>query len=102
MDGVVKAYISDETGWANVNVEVTGSGEHTITWTYLNDDAEGEEKDCFLIAGYRWASFEPYTHSTDVPVPYAWLLANCPDAVDEYASYEAAVKQRAANLSYTV
>ena len=35
-------------------------------------------------------------------MPYAWLLANCPDAVDEYDVYEAVAKQPAANGRLTV
>ena len=97
MDGVVKAYISGETGWTTVSIEVTGPGEHTITWTYLKDDVESEGEDCIWVGGFGWASAEPYTHTTDVPVPYAWLTANDPDVVDEYEAYEAAAKKTAAN-----
>ena len=35
---------------------------------------------------------DAYTRTTDVPVPYAWLLENWPDTLDEYYSYEAAAK----------
>ena len=45
---------------------------------------------------------EAYTRSTEVPVPYAWLLANWPTTVPEFASYEAAAKQRSANFRYSV
>ena len=38
-----------------------------------------------------------YTQTTDVKVPYEWLLANWPDAVDEYEAYESAAKATAAN-----
>ena len=39
----------------------------------------------------------PYTQTTNVKVPYSWLLANCPDVVDEYEAYETAAKATAAN-----
>ena len=97
VDGVVEAYISGETGWTNVSVAVTNSGEHTLAWTYLKDDAEGEGEDCIWVAGYGWASAETFTHTTVVPVPYAWLVAHDPDVVDEYEAYEAAAKKTAAN-----
>ena len=97
VDGVVKAYISGETGWTNVSVAVAGSGEHTLTWTYLKDDAEFEGEDCIWVAGYGWASAEAYTHTTAVPVPYAWLMAHDPGVVDEYEAYEASAKATAAN-----
>ena len=35
---------------------------------------------------------EAYTRTTVVPVPYAWLLENWPDTVDDYYSYESAAK----------
>ena len=97
VDGVVKAYISGETGWTTVSVEVTDPGEHTLTWTYLKDDVESEGEDCIWVGGFGWESAEPYTHTTEVPVPYAWLTANDPDVVDEYEAYEAAAKKTAAN-----
>ena len=97
VDGVVRAYISGEADWTNVSIEVTGDGEHVLTWTYLKDDAESEGEDCICVGGFGWESAEPYTHTTEVPVTYAWLTANDPDVVDEYESYEAAAKATAAN-----
>ena len=97
VDGVVKAYISGETGWTNVSAAVEGSGAHTLTWTYLKDDAEFEGEDCIWVAGYGWMSAEAYTHTTAVPVPYVWLEAHDPGVVDEYEAYEVAAKATAAN-----
>ena len=97
VDGVVQAYVSGETGWTNVSVTVTGAGEHTLAWTYLKDDAAFEGEDCIWVAGYGWASAEAYTHTTAVPVPYAWLAAHDPGVVDEYAAYEASALAAAAN-----
>ena len=97
VDGVVKAYISGETGWTNVSVAVTGPGEHVLTWTYLKDDAESEGEDCILVANYSWVSDLTETQTTDVHVPYAWLLGHDPEIVDEYDAYEAAAKVTGAN-----
>ena len=97
VDGVVKAYVSGEAVWTNVSVAVTGPGEHMLTWTYLKDDAESEGEDCILVANYSWASAETYTHTTQVHVPYAWLLGHDPEIVDEYDAYEAAAKVTGAN-----
>ena len=97
VDGVVKAYISGETEWKNVSVMVEGSGEHTLSWSYLKDDAEFGGEDCIWVTGFDWESAEAYTHTTDVKVPYEWLLANWPDTVDEYEAYEAAARAMAAN-----
>ena len=97
VDGIVKAYVSGESGWTNVNVAVTGSGEHTLTWTYLKDDAESEGEDCIWVTGYGWVSDEAYTHTTEVHVPYAWLTAHDPEVVDEFEAYEAVAKGTAAS-----
>ena len=97
VDGVARAYISGEADWTNVSVEVTGPGEHTLTWTYLKDDVESEGEDCIWVGGFGWESAEPYTHTTEVPVPYAWLTAHDPGVVDEYEAYEASAKATVAN-----
>jgi hypothetical protein len=97
VDGVVKAYISGEMDWTNVSVVVMGPGEHTLTWTYLKDDVESEGEDCIWVGGFGWESAEPYTHTTEVPVPYAWLRTYYPTVADEYEAYEAAAKKTAAN-----
>lgn len=39
----------------------------------------------------------PETHTTDVPVPYAWLARHDSGVVDEPEAYEAAAKKTAAN-----
>ena len=39
----------------------------------------------------------PYTQTTNVKVPYSWLLEKWPDAIDEYEAYETAAKATAAN-----
>ena len=102
VDGVAKAYISGVTGWTNVSVTVAGSGEHTLTWTYLKDDAESDGEDCIWVADYGWTSAEAYTHTTAVPVPYSWLAEKCCDVVDEYDCYEKVAKQLSLNGRLTV
>ena len=97
VDGVVKAYICGETEWTNVCVTVEGSGEHILSWTYFKDYVEFEGEDCIWVTGFGWTSVEAYTHTTDVKVPYEWLLEKWPDAVDEYEAYETAAKATAAN-----
>ena len=61
------------------------------------DDVESEGEDCIWGGGFGWESAEPYTHTTEVPVPYAWLTAHDPDVVDEYEAYEVSAKKAAAN-----
>ena len=97
VDGVVKVYISGVTEWKNVSVTVEGSGEHVLSWTYLKDDAVFGGEDCIWVAGFSWASAEAYTHTTNVKVPYEWLMKNWPHTIDEYEAYEDAAKATAAN-----
>ena len=68
----------------------------------MKDDAELDGEDCVWVADFGWTSDLTETQTTVVPVPYAWLLANCPDVVDEYDVYEAVAKQPAANVRLTV
>ena len=61
-----------------------------------NAAAEMLARQCGAV-GIVTYDLPPYTQTTDVKVPYEWLLANWPDAVDEYEAYEAAAKATAAN-----
>ncbi|MBR6734028.1 MAG: chitobiase/beta-hexosaminidase C-terminal domain-containing protein [Kiritimatiellae bacterium] len=97
VDGVVKLRLNGVTEWTAASMEITGDGEHTIEWRYLKDDVEGAGEDAAWVANYSWASAEPYTHTTEVPVSYAWLAAHEPGVVDEYESYEVSAKATAAN-----
>ncbi len=40
---------------------------------------------------------EAYTRTTDVPVPYAWLVEHNPNVQHEYSAYESSAKATAAN-----
>lgn len=97
VDGVMKLRLNGVTDWTSESIEITGGGEHTVTWTYMKDDVEGEGEDAAWVAGYGWESAEAYTHTTEAPVAYAWLMAHDPDVVDEYEAYETAAKKTAAN-----
>lgn len=54
-------------------------------------------EDCIWVAGFSWASAEAYTHTTNVKVPYEWLMKNWPHTIDEYEAYEDAANATAAN-----
>lgn len=54
------------------------------------------------MTDYAWQSDFTATQTTDVPVPYAWLKANCLAAVDEYEAYENLAKSMAENGVNTV
>lgn len=102
VDGVEVARQDGTTGWKTVSAHVEGAGAHTLVWRYVKDDVELDGEDCIWVADFGWTSDLTETQTTAVPVPYAWLLANCPDAVDEYDVYEAVAKQPAANGRLTV
>ena len=102
VDGVEVARQDGITGWKPVSARIEGAGSHTLCWRYVKDDVEKDGEDCIWVADYAWASDFTATQTTVVPVPYAWLFANCRDAVDEYDVYEAVAKQTAANGRQTV
>ncbi|MGN0855312.1 MAG: chitobiase/beta-hexosaminidase C-terminal domain-containing protein [Kiritimatiellia bacterium] len=102
VDGVEVARLDGISEWKTVSARVDGAGAHTLTWRYVKDDVEKDGEDCVWVADWAWASDFTATQTTTVPVPYAWLLANSRDVVDEYASYEAVAKQMAANGVNTV
>lgn len=102
VDGVEVARQDGIAGWKPVSARVEGAGAHTLVWRYVKDDLEKDGEDCIWVADFGWTSDLTETQTTAVPVPYAWLLANCPDAVDEYDVYEAVAKQPAANGRLTV
>ncbi|MDO5318574.1 MAG: chitobiase/beta-hexosaminidase C-terminal domain-containing protein, partial [bacterium] len=102
VDGVEAARQDGVTGWKSVSARIEGAGSHTLCWRYVKDEVEKGSEDCIWVADYAWTSDFTATQTTVVPVPYAWLLANCRDAVDEYDVYEAVAKQTAANGRQTV
>ena len=52
--------------------------------------------------GFNWVPAEPYTHESDVHVPYEWITRYYPHTIKEYESYEAAVKEPSSNPQYTI
>ena len=102
VDGVEVARQDGITGWKPVSARIEGAGSHTLIWRYVKDDVEKDGEDCVWVADFTWSSDFTATQTTAVPVPYAWLLANCRDTVDEYDVYEAVAKQTAANGRQTV
>lgn len=97
VDGVVKLNRDGINSWEKKSVRIKGDGVHTITWTYKKDDVESDGDDAAYVAGYSWKSDYTETKTTEVPVPYAWLLQYDPEIVDEFDAYEAAAKATAAN-----
>lgn len=97
VDGNVLLRRDGVNSWQQELVRIEGGGEHTVAWVYTKDDVESEGDDAAWVAGYGWASDITETQTTDVHVPYAWLLGHDPEIVDEYDAYEAAAKVTGAN-----
>ena len=97
VDGSVLLKRDGINSWTDETVRINGDGEHAITWTYKKDDLESDGDDAAYVAGYGWTSDYIETKTTDVPVPYAWLLQHDPEIVDEFEAYETAAKAMAAN-----
>jgi hypothetical protein len=97
VDGVALLKRDGINSWTNESVRIEGSGEHTVTWTYMKDDVESDGEDAAFVAGYEWHSDYIATQTSEVPVPYTWILQNDPGAVDEYDSYELSANAIAAN-----
>ncbi len=102
VDGTPLYLLDGSVGWTVVRVAIAGAGEHTVVWRYVKDESESVGEDCVWIADFTWTSNEAYTHESEVPVPYAWIRAKLPHTPDEYAAYESAVKEFAANGHDTV
>ena len=97
VDGTVRLRRDGINSWDAESVRIDGDKAHTVTWTYIKDDVESAGDDAVYVAGYDWVSDYTETKTTQVPVPYAWLLQNDPEIVDEFDAYETAAKVKAAN-----
>lgn len=97
VDGTVRLRRDGINSWDVESVRIDGDKAHTVTWTYIKDDVESAGDDAVYVAGYDWVSDYTETKTTQVPVPYAWLLQNDPEIVDEFDAYETAAKVKAAN-----
>ena len=91
VDGIV---LSSATGSGFVDWEPQGSGRtYTLTHKVMSGGVQVGET---LIATFL-AYVLTATQTTEVPVPYAWLVQYMPGIADEYEAYEAAAKVTAAN-----
>ena len=100
VDGAVLLRRDGITSWKEETVEITSDGEHTVAWTYKKDDVEADGEDAAWVAGYGWVTDYTETQTTEVPIPYAWLLQHDPEIVDEFDAYEAAAKAPSGKKDY--
>ena len=89
VDGVLQDRLAGVSEWKKCEVQIAGSGTHSITWVYAKDDADMVYPDCVWIDQISWipADGSGVTVSTPVPVPYSWLekhgLGNATDFENE-------------------
>ena len=56
LDGVEHDFISWETGWTQVSVEIVDAGLHTLTWSYEKDGDTESGSDCAWLTEVTWTS----------------------------------------------
>ena len=100
VDGEVLLQRDGTNSWKKETVEITSDGEHTVAWTYKKDDVDAGGEDAAWVAGYGWTSDYTATQTTEVSVPYAWLLQHDPEIVDEFDAYESAAKAASGKKDY--
>ena len=54
VDGVERAAVSGERGWARVEVPVSGGGTHAVAWTYRRDGSTSRGSDCGWVDEVEW------------------------------------------------
>lgn len=54
VDGEELMALGGITDWTNAVVEVSGSGEHTLRWTYLKDEQDAVGEDCAWLDEVTW------------------------------------------------
>lgn len=62
-----------EVDWEQIDINIEGSGSHTIRWTYTKDRIESAGQDCAWLDAMNWQPDSTSTTTTPVAVPYAWL-----------------------------
>ena len=58
VDGEGKEWVGGETDWRRVSVAVTGSGTHTLRWTYRKDPTDFAGRDCGWLDAVSWTPDE--------------------------------------------
>ncbi len=54
VDGVEQAFLGGVGKWGQVTVDVTGSGEHTLRWTYQKEGSDFAGEDCAWLDEVVW------------------------------------------------
>ena len=100
IDGSEQDFINDETGWKAVEFNVVGSGDHTLTWSYIKDSEGTAGQDCAWLRDVTWT---PADVSVDigggksVTVPGTWIAEHENLVRNNGGSVSAALASTAAN-----
>lgn len=89
--------LNSSTGSGFVDWTPMSNGTYTLTHKVMSGNEQVGET---MMATFLVAGLSPVytsTQTTEVPVPYAWLVQYWPTIADEYEAYEAAAKATAAN-----
>ena len=87
IDGVEVAKIAGETDWEQVEYTVSGTGTHTLAWTFTRDDYDEDEtayENAAWVDGVVWTP-KPVTVTFDAG---GAAEGEVPEAVVKYAGYE--------------
>lgn len=74
VDGMEIANISGEQGWAQKTVPVTGSGTHTVVWTYHKDGSVSGGSDCGWVDQVVWTQNSSIAPSVPSVADAAWTF----------------------------
>lgn len=80
VDGMEIANISGEQGWAQKTVPVTGSGTHTVVWTYHKDGSVSGGSDCGWVDQVVWTQNSSIAPSVPPVADAAWTFVRSASA----------------------
>ena len=92
-------YLEGTSDWADASLEITGDGEHVVTFEYWNGGTAATISDCAYVDQVSWTPDKPSLVVVEgVEIPVAWLDENAASAVAAAGGdYEAAARLTAAN-----
>ena len=78
IDGVEQGFINGEMGWTTATFDVTGAGNHTLSWLYIKDSDGVAGQDCAWVDAVTWTPSGPADvvvtiGGKSVTVPQTWF-----------------------------
>ena len=78
VDGTERARITRSANWANCEIDIDGTGTHTILWTYERNSATPAGEDAAFVDNVRWRPLVPLSVSASVGSPTPAVgMTNC-------------------------